>query len=99
VCVCVCGRGGRIHVTSTIGRWELWEVGTCSQNLYETAPKKFPKSSVVRAAAVKQVKTIDIVYSYRLVFTLYNSGNGVKLTQLSDWVVSELHETEPSLTS
>jgi len=66
VCVCVwcllvLTEPSRIHVTSNIGRWELWEVETCSQNLYETAPKKFQKSSLVRTAGVMQVKTIDIV--------------------------------------
>ena len=104
VCVCACSllvwtERSRIHVTSNIGRWELWEVGTCSQNLYETAPKKFQKSSLVRVAAVMQVKTIDIINSYRLLFTLYNFGNRVKLTQLNEWVVNKLHGTEPSLTN
>ena len=70
-----------------------WEIGACSQNLYETAPKKFQKSSVVHAATVMQVKTIDIVSSHQLVFILCNSGNVVKLTQLNEWFGNELHET------
>jgi len=84
VCVCVCSllvltERSRIHVTSNIGRWELWELGICSQKFYETAPNKFQKSSLVRAAAVMQIRTIDILNSHRLAFAMYKLGNNVKL--------------------
>ena len=95
VCVWGWGRGSNpCHIDC----WPLGVVGS-RKHVHKVCVSPLQKSSVVRAASVMQVRTIGVVNSYRLVFTLYNSGNMVKLTHLNKWDVNELHGTEPSLTS